>query len=85
MDPSATPDTHDRVIAVLTEIVNGSISPYTGARQLWTDYYSNDPEQIPELVTFVNDATDYEELPDRREEIRNHIVSEAQRLLAVWS
>jgi hypothetical protein len=78
-------DVREQVQELLRRIVDGSIEPYIGARALWTDFYSNDPGSFPELVTFVNDATDYEELPDRRPEIVQHIVGEAERTLTQWS
>lgn len=84
MSDSGSSSSLDQIASILRGIVDGSVDPYDGARRLWTGFHSEDPDRYPQLVTFVNDATDYEELPDRRREITQHIVEESRRLLQTW-
>lgn len=84
MADSSVQAAHERARVVLENIVDGAIAPYQGARKLWTEFYSEDPDSFPELATFVNDATDYEELPARRTEVLQHIVDESRRILKDW-
>ncbi len=83
-DPKRSPS-QDQISSILQAIADGSADPYDSARHLWTDFWSEDPDRYRMLTTFVNDATDYEELLDRRTEIAQHIVDESRRILRSWS
>lgn len=62
-------------------IVTGQLPPSEGARRIWTEVWSESPADLDDLAVFVNDATDWEETPDRRPEIEEHIRSAAKSLL----
>lgn len=63
-------------------IVDGDVPAVEGARRIWTDVWSEaEPGEVDALGTFVNDVTDWDEMPDRRPEIEAHILAEARRLV----
>lgn len=62
-------------------IVAGDLAPSEGVRRIWVEVFSEAPDNLPDLATFVSDATDWEELPERRSEIEQHIRAEARRLV----
>ena len=73
-----------RAIEVAERIIAETVTPYEGARMIWTDVWSELDEQLHELDSFVNDATDWEEHPERRLEIESDIRAEAARLAMGW-
>ena len=77
--------TRGGAVAVLKQILSGDLAPEDGARSLWEHWWSEHPDTFADLVTFVNDASDLDELPSRRQEIEDHIRSEAARVLVAWS
>jgi hypothetical protein len=64
-----------------TEIVSGTISPYTGAKRIWRLTLRVPTEQIPELDPFIYAASEWEERPEDRVHFEEGIVSEARALV----
>jgi hypothetical protein len=65
---------------IASEIVQGKVDPYTGARRIWYEVYSKVPELV-ELRPFVGFASEYEDDPSHRLEYTQLIIQEAVRLL----
>jgi hypothetical protein len=68
-----------------TEIDEGLLPPEVGASRIWVQWSEAgaDGEEAPEAwLTFVNDASDWSELPDRQPEITVSIRAAARRLVA---
>jgi len=67
-----------------TQIVAGDLPPEVGARRIWvqsSEARANGEAAPDAWLAFANDASDWDELPDRRSEIRASIVSAAQSLV----
>jgi hypothetical protein len=78
-EPEAALKAADRIAEA---IVQGEVHPAAGARRIWTEIWSASSSDLPDLAVFVNDATDWEEMPERRQEIEGHIRKAAARFLA---
>ena len=67
----------------LQEIVDGIIDPYTGAgRVIGVAWFALD--QPPALNSLVADLDFWDELPERRDEIRRALLDDAQTILNTW-
>lgn len=62
------------------EMVEGSLSPVEGSQRIWWDACSQ-LGQPEELLTFVDLATNWEELEARRPELETQMISAARDLL----
>lgn len=67
---------------VARRIVEGAVEPYVGAAEIWWELAMRNDLVIDELLPFVGDASDWEDLPGRRTEIEASILANARRLLA---
>jgi hypothetical protein len=64
-------------------ILSGDLAPEMGAKRIWMQWSeagANGEATRAEWLTFVNDATDWDELPDRRDEIAASIRAAAESL-----
>ena len=66
---------------IADEIVRGVVTPYVGARTIWTSIYTRFPD-LRELRPFVGYASDYEDDEKHREEYERLIIAESRLLLA---
>ncbi len=62
-------------------IVQGTVTPYAGAKQIWTKIYTGFP-QLAELRTFVGAASEYEDDLAHQEEYSRLIIEESKKLLS---
>ena len=65
---------------IASDIVQGIVAPYDGARQIWTKIYIRFPQLI-ELRPFVGFASEYEDDEIHREDYSKLIIEESKRLL----
>ena len=65
-----------------SEIANGRITPYGGAKRIWEITLCAPRMVVPELDPFIYAASEWEDRPDDREHFTKEIIREAQRLLA---
>lgn len=73
------------VSALANAILSGDLAPEVGAKRVWMQWSeagAGGEETPAEWLTFVNDATDWEELPDRRDEIAASIRAAAAAVAA---
>ncbi len=66
---------------VASEITNGTIAPYAGAKQIWDLTLCVSIEPISELDPFIYAASEWEERPEDRVKFEQDIVREARSLL----
>src|SRR5204863_1416544 len=62
---------------IAEEVVDKKITPYVGAKQIWSEIYSRFPELI-QLRPFVGLASEYEDDEQHRESYSQHIVEECE-------
>lgn len=66
------------------QIVDGEVAPEVGAARIWAQWSEagGSSEAAPDSwLPFVNDASDWDELPGRRDEIRASICTAARSLV----
>jgi hypothetical protein len=63
-----------------TEILDGTIAPYTGARRIWELTLRAPTERIPELDPFIYAASEWEDRPEDRVHFEQGIILEARTL-----
>jgi len=66
---------------VASEIANGTIAPYAGAKRIWDLTLCVPIEPIPELDPFIYAASEWEERPEDRVHFEQGIISEARALM----
>ncbi len=65
---------------ISSQIVDGSIDPYDGAKEIWDLTLRNHDIQISELDTFVYGASEWEERPEDRGLFIEGIIAAAESL-----
>ncbi|MDP9343061.1 MAG: hypothetical protein M3Q23_13435 [Actinomycetota bacterium] len=67
-------------------ILDGSLSPYDGAKSIWWDVTTRitSDEAWGVLARFIGGATEWEEHPEARAEINREIEEGARALIALW-
>lgn len=68
--------------AIAKAILNSSVTPYEGARQIWRDVYTRFPE-LAQLRLFVGLASEYEDDEAHRQSYSQQIIEECRSLLAM--
>lgn len=66
---------------IARDIARGAVTPYDGAKQIWTRIYTRFP-QLTELRPFVGFASEYEDDETHRDDYARLIIEESQNLLA---
>ncbi len=66
---------------VATQITQGAVTPYEGARQIWAIARRLPRDHVPELDTFVYGASEWEERPDDQKAFAAGIMAAAHDLL----
>lgn len=64
---------------IAEKIISGTIDPYTGAREIWSEVCTGN-DYPKELNAFIVDASDYEEHHPKDPKILVNIVENAKRL-----
>ncbi|HEY3209415.1 MAG TPA: hypothetical protein VGL18_06420 [Actinomycetota bacterium] len=68
------------------QILEGSLSPYEGARRIWMDVdpQFTDRGLARKLSGFIGEATEWEDNPEARDEIEEAIRQKAADLVTEW-
>ncbi len=66
---------------VATEVVDGTVAPYQGAKRIWELALRVPEERFSELDSFVYAASEWEDRPEDREHFEEAIVCAAEALL----
>lgn len=70
-----------RAVAYANDILQGTTSPYDGAKALWNMHWPM-RDLADALLVFIGLATEWEEHPDKRGQIEHEILVQADRLRA---
>jgi hypothetical protein len=68
--------------AIAAEILNGEITPYSGARKIWDATLKIADPTVPDLDPFIYAASEHEERPNDREFFNQEILKCARELLS---
>jgi hypothetical protein len=66
---------------IASDILAGHLSPYVGAKRIWNELYTSNPE-LTELIGFVGLASEYEDDHKNRDKYYRDIISECKMLLS---
>lgn len=66
--------------SIAVDVIQGKISPYEGAKQIWVKIYTPFP-QLTQLRSFVGFASEYEDDEKHRDEYSRDIVEKCKRLV----
>jgi hypothetical protein len=80
--PSRTEAALKKARTIAAEILNGQVSHYKGAKQIWNEVYVRYPE-LSQLRVFVGLASEYEDDTEHRSDYEWKIIEECNSLLAI--